>query len=96
MTKKRVFGFIIFLVAVIAFMVIPKSSDSNSTEEAQTTTSQSTEANEENEEQTEEKKEPFGGIRIGTSNLVVLIVLGGILAVNTIKEIKAEQSEEKD
>lgn len=96
MTKKRVFSFLILLVAVIAIMVIPKPTDSDSAEETQPTTTQSSEENEETEEQADEKKDLVGGIRIGTSNLIVLVVLGGILAVNKIKEIKAEQSEEKD
>ncbi len=96
MTKKRVFSFIILVIVVIAIMVIPKSADSDSTEEAETTASQSSEVKEGAEEQTDEKKEPLGGIRIGASNLIVLVVLGGILVVNKIKEIKAEQSEEKD
>lgn len=96
MTKKRVFSFIVLLLTVAAIMVIPKSADSNNMEEAQATASQSAEADEETEEKTEEKPEPFGGISIGISNFIALVVLGGILAVNKIKEIKAEQSDKKD
>ena len=96
MTKKKIFSFLVLLVALVAFILIPKSPDNNNAEETQTTTSQSTDANSEAEEQTEEKKEPFGGIRIGASNLIVLVVLGGIIAVNKYKEIKAGQAEEKD
>ena len=96
MTKKKIISFLVLLVAVVAFMLIPKEPTKTETEEAQTTASQSAEATEGNEEQEEKKEEPFGGIKIGTSNLIVLFVLGSILAVNKYKEIKAEKSEEKD
>ena len=95
MTKKRFFSFLVLLVAVVAFMLIPKEPDETETEKTQTTSSQSAETTGENEEQ-EEEKEPLGGLKIGASNLIVLLALGSILAVNKYKEIKAEQSEEKD
>lgn len=96
MTKKKFFSFLVLFVAVVAFMLIPKGPDKTETEETQTTSSQSAETTGENEEQEEEKEEPLGGLKIGTSNLIVLLVLGSILAVNKYKEIKAEQSEKKD
>lgn len=96
MAKKKVLSFIVLLIAVIAIMVIPQSGETNQTEQTEqaTTVTAVEEANEDKE--TTNEKEPFGGVKIGTSNLIVLIVLSSILAVNKIREIKAGQSKSKD
>lgn len=94
--KKSILSFIVLLIAVIAIMVIPKSGENNQAEE-QTTTMVSEETNTtEEKSEAKEEKEPLGGIRIGTSNLIVLLALGSILAINKIREIKAGQSKSKD
>lgn len=95
MTKKRFFSFLVLLVAVVAFMLIPKGVEDNM-EETQDTTAQSSEANNENETNEEQEVEPIDGIKIGVSNLIVLIGLGTVLAINKFKDIRVEQSQEKD
>ncbi len=94
MIIKKILSFLVLLVVVLAIMLIPKEADTPENE-TQSETSQTVVA-EGDEEQEEEPKEPLGGIKIGTSNMIVLLVLGGILAVNKYKEIKAGQSEERN
>lgn len=101
-------NFIIMLVIVVAFMLIPKSPDAevskedNTSSETVTTTVivQGDDANNDNvqpeQSAPKEKKEPFGGLKIGTSNFIVLIVLGVVLVANKVREVKAGQSKEED
>lgn len=86
------------LVIVVAFMLVPKEKVKDNQENTQTTTVQSTEVKNEddNNSENQKEKEPFGGIKIGTCNFIILIVLGTVLAVNKYKEIKAGQSQEKE
>lgn len=104
MDKKKILSIIVLLIAVIAFMAIPNKNQTTPEEVNSTTASvtqiqieeSSSETEDENTTEEEEKKEFLGGIRIGTSNLIVLAVLGAIIGINKIKEIKAAKSQEKD
>lgn len=102
MDKKKILSIIVLLIAVIAFMAIPNKNQTAPEEVNSTTASvtqieeSSSETEDENTTEKEEKKEFLGGIRIGTSNLIVLAVLGAIIGINKIKEIKASKSQEKD
>ena len=96
------------LVIVVAFMLIPKAPDAevnkqdDTSSETVTTTvimqgDDATNDNAQPEQSTpKEKKEPFGGLKIGTSNFIVLLVLGVILVANKVREVKAGQSKEED
>lgn len=99
MDKKKILSIIVLLIAVIAFMAIPNKNQTTP-EEVNSTTASVTQieesSSETEDENTTEKEEFLGGIRIGTSNLIVLAVLGAIIGINKIKEIKASKSQEKD
>lgn len=96
------------LVVVVAFMLIPKSPDAEESKqddissETVTTTvvMEGDEVADDNAQPDQgtpkENKEPFGGLKIGTANFIVLLVLGAVLAVNKVREVKAGQSKEED
>lgn len=103
MRMKKILSIIGVIVIVVFAMLVPSDLKKyEKDQQTQSTTSVSTEnesvKNSTNEEScpNEESTEFFGGIRIGTSNIILLSICGLILLINKVRDIKAEHSKKTD
>ncbi len=86
---------IVFILIVFAIFLVPSAlNKKNEESEADSAVAETTTVETESEET---QSEPKGtGLRIGTSNMIILAILGVAVAVNKIKEKQSERIREED